>query len=188
MRNKFNNAFIKLLTFSLTIFFSSTIFAGGFDDQLNVDGQSLTLNGEGPRKKAFLTIYDTALYLSEKSSDANAIIAADHPMAISMVIRSKLASAKRISEAFSEGLEKSTGGNVAAIEPETKLFLEVFNQGVVKNDAYQFVYSPKVGTNIYKNGAIATTIEGVTFKQALFGIWLSDSPVAEKLKKQLLGL
>jgi len=187
MLNKINIALIKALTLSLTVFFSSAIFAGDFEDQLNMDGQTLTLNGEGPRKKAFLTIYDTALYLTEKSSDAVAIIAADHPMAISMIIRSKLASAKRISDAFSEGLEKSTGGNVAPIEAETNAFLEVFKLGVVKNDLFQFVYVPKMGTKIYKNDEIAATIEGLTFKQALFGIWLSDAPVADKLKRQLLG-
>ena len=162
-------------------------YSASFDPQLSIDGHTLYLNGEGPRKKAFITVYDTALYLTEKGSDAQAIVAADHPMAISLIVRSKLASASRISSAFAEGLEKSTGGNTAAIEAETRTFLSVFEQGVVKDDAFQFVYSPATGTRIYKNGESTVTIAGAAFKQALFGIWLSDNPISTKLKSQLLG-
>jgi hypothetical protein len=158
-----------------------------FDAQLVIEGNNLYLNGEGPRKKAFITVYDTALYLTEKGSDASAIIAADHPMAISLIVRSALATAKRISSAFEEGLEKSTGGNTQAIAAETVTFLAVFEKGVVKNDAFQFVYLPGIGTKIYKNGESEATIEGAAFKQALFGIWLSDDPISGKLKSQLLG-
>ncbi len=162
-------------------------YSASFDPQLNIDGHTLYLNGEGPRKKAFITVYDTALYLTEKGSDAQAIVAADHPMAISLVVKSKLATAGRISSAFKEGLENSTGGDTAAIQAETNTFLSVFEQGVVKDDAFQFVYSPETGTKIYKNGEPTVTIAGMTFKQALFGIWLSDNPISTKLKSQLLG-
>lgn len=161
--------------------------AAGFDGQLSIDEQTLYLNGEGPRKKAFLTVYDMALYLTEKGSDAEAIIKADHPMAIRLIIRSRFATAERISEAFREGLEKSTGGDSHAIDSQIETFLSVFDNGVVKEDAFNFVYLPNTGLKIYKNGDVTTQIKGIEFKQALYGIWLSDDPVVAKLKSQLLG-
>ena len=178
---------IPFMLFMLAMSVSQSSFAGDFDEQISAEGQALYLNGEGPRKKAFLTIYDTALYLTEKGSDAKAIVEADHAMAVNLVIQSKLATASRISEAFREGLESSTGGDTEAIEDQTQTFLGVFDQGVVKGDTFQFLYVPEAGTKIIKNGDVAADIEGLEFKQALFGIWLSENSISDKLKKQLLG-
>jgi hypothetical protein len=166
---------------------SDPALSAGFKNQISINDQTLYMNGEGPRKKAFITIYDVALYLTEKGSDADAIIMANHPMAIFLIIRSRLATATRISEAFREGLGKSAGGDVASIETQIDLFLAVFNDGVVKDDTFEFVYLPDSGLNIYKNGVVSEQIEGLSFKQALYGIWLSENPIAAKLKKQLLG-
>ena len=171
----------------LALLISSVVHAGSFAAQVEVSGQTLYLNGEGPRKKAFVTVYDTALYLTEKGDDANAIVAADHPMVISLKVKSKLATADRISKALSEGLDRSTDGNTAPIAEQTKSFLGVFQQGVTKGDVFDFNYVPGTGTVIVKNGTRSATIVGLEFKQALFGIWLSDDPIAKKLKKRLLG-
>ena len=177
---------LLLLSFAASIS-SQAVSAAGFDQQLDIEGQALYLNGEGPRKKAFMTVYDTALYLTEKGSDAKAIINADHPMSVNLVVRSRFATESRISDAFREGLEKSSGGNAASIEAQTEAFLAVFNQGVIKEDAFDFMYVPNVGVRVYKNDTLMATIEGLMFKQALFGIWLSANPVSDKLKSQLLG-
>ncbi len=161
--------------------------ATDFGRQVTAQAQTLYLNGSGPRKKAFLTVYDIALYLTEKGSDARAIIAADHPMALNLVVRSRFANAERITDAFREGLEKSTGGRSEAIGPQSKVFLDVFESGVVRDDRFEFLYLPEQGVQVSKNGSQQVTIPGLAFKQALFGIWLSKTPVSSKLKAQLLG-
>ena len=178
---------LSLLLVTGMLLGSGPALSAGFDRQISIDNQTLYLNGEGPRKKAFLTIYDTALYLTEKGSDAEAIIMADHPMAISLIIRSRFATATRISEAFREALEKSVGDDSASIESQIDRFLAAFENGVVKDDTFDFVYLPDTGLNIYKNGEVSEQIEGLEFKQALYGIWLSKNPIAAKLKTQLLG-
>lgn len=172
---------------SLVLFVSSTTQALGFNRQLSIEDQTLYLNGQGPRKKTFLTVYDVALYLTEKGSDAQAIIDADHPMAVSLVVRSRFATSERISEAFREGLENSTGGNTEPIETQSEAFLGVFDAGVDKDDEFEFVHVPEQGVRVYKNGVTQKLIRGLEFKQALFGIWLSDTPVSNKLRAQLLG-
>ena len=158
-----------------------------FERQFDVNEQTLYLNGQGPRKKAFLTVYDIALYLTEKGSDARAIIAADHPMALKLVMRSRFASAERISQAFREGLEKSTAGRIEPIAVQSRAFLGVFEAGVEREDTFAFEYLPPEGVRVHKNGEIQVVIPGLEFKQALFGIWLSEAPVSNKLKAQLLG-
>ena len=178
---------LNLAAVLMMLFMPHAVSAAGFENQLSIEEQTLYLNGEGPRKKAFLTVYDVALYLTEKGSDAEAIIKANHPMAINLIIRSRFATAERISEAFREGLDKSTGGNSHAIQAQTDTFMSVFENGVVKEDTFKFVYLPESGLNIYKNGGVAAQIAGMEFKQALYGIWLSEDPVAAKLKSQLLG-
>jgi len=178
---------VSVVAVVLVFMMPHAVLAEGFENQLSLENQTLYLNGEGPRKKAFLTLYDTALYLTEKGSDGEAIVAADHPMAMALIIRSRFATASRISEAFREGLEKSSGGDSSAIESQIQVFLGVFADGVVKEDRFQFAYLPGAGLTIYKNGALNAQIEGLEFKQALFGIWLSENPVAAPLKSQLLG-
>ena len=186
---KLNYARYVLSILLLTGIFLGSVpaLSAGFKNQISSNNQTLYLNGEGPRKKAFLTVYDAALYLTEKGSDSEAIIMADHPMAITIIIRSRFASATRISEAFREGLENAIGDDAASIETQTERFLAVFEDGVVKDDTFEFAYLPESGLNIYKNGVVSEQIEGLLFKQALYGIWLSEKPVAEKLKTQLLG-
>ena len=49
------------------------------------------------------------------------------------------------------------------------------------------IYTPGSGVAISKNGELKDTIEGIAFKKALFGIWLSDKPADKKLKKAMLG-
>ena len=165
-----------------------TAAAGSFAPQLNAAGQSLVLNGEGPRKKAFLTIYDTALYLAAASSDAAQIVKADAPMAVELKIVSRFATTHKMIKAMREGFEKSTDGNIAPIQGQIDVMMAgVKEQGVSPDDVFLNVYVPGKGVVIYKNGRELAVLEGLAFKQALFGIWLSDNPIQEKLKKQLLG-
>ena len=39
----------------------------------------------------------------------------------------------------------------------------------------------------FKNDTLKTTVEGLEFKKALFGIWLSEDAVQDDLKEGLLG-
>lgn len=156
-------------------------------NNIAVGEQALTLNGEGMRKKLFIDLYQAALYLPEKSSDANKIVAADQPMAIQLHIVSSLITPKKMSSATLEGFEKSTGGNITPIKDRVDQMLAVFEKGIKEGDAYEFSYQPGAGVTISLNGSPAASIPGLDFKQALFGIWLSDDPVQSSLKKALLG-
>ncbi|MBC66067.1 MAG: hypothetical protein CML63_05160 [Rhodobacteraceae bacterium] len=40
---------------------------------------------------------------------------------------------------------------------------------------------------VLKNEEKINSISGLEFKKAFFGVWLSDNPVQENLKKAMLG-
>ena len=44
-----------------------------------------------------------------------------------------------------------------------------------------------MGVIVNKNGKLLTTIRGLEFKKALFGIWLGEKPADKNLKKGMLG-
>jgi len=156
-------------------------------DSLSAQDQALALNGVGIRSKFFMDIYAAGLYLTESSQEAKSIIDQDKPMALRLHITSGLLSSEKMESATREGFEKSTGGNTAQLQDTIDAFIDTFKEDIVENDVFDFVYTPTEGVNVFKNGDLKTTIKGLPFKQALFGIWLSDDAVQDDLKEGLLG-
>lgn len=151
------------------------------------EGQTLVLNGAGVREKFWIDLYAAALYLEERSSDAKNIITSKKPMSIKLHIVSQLISSDKMIDAVRDGFEKSTDGNTAPIQPEIEKLIGFFKEDIQKNDVFDLVYVPSVGVVAYKNGEKYGTVKGEAFKEALFGIWLSDDPANDDLKKELLG-
>ena len=156
-------------------------------DTLAVGGESLRLNGAGIRKKFFIKLYVSGLYLQQKQGDADAIVKGDQPMAIRMVITSGMITPKKMEKATREGFDQATHGDTAAIQEKIDQFVSAFKQGIKKGDVFEMAYIPGQGTRVSKNGKPEWTIPGLDFKQALFGIWLSDRPAQESLKSAMLG-
>ncbi len=154
---------------------------------INVAGKPLVLNGVGSRTKFIITVYHAGLYLQKKSKDAKSIVAANQPMAVRLKIISGFANSKKVTHGINTGFKNSTGGKTAPIQPQINQFLSVFKAPIKKGDVFEFAYAPSVGTKVSKNGKGITVIKGLPFKQALFGIWLSNHPAQASLKKQMLG-
>ncbi len=149
---------------------------------------SLVLNGGGVRKKAFFKVYVAGLYLSAKNKSGDAITNDDKPMAVRLQITSSLVSSSNMSESIREGFTKSTGGKTAPLQARIDAFIATFNkEAITEGDLFELVYVPSEGLKAYKNGKLQNTTTGLDFKKALFGIWLSSTPVDEDLKKGLLG-
>ena len=150
-------------------------------------GKTMQLNGAGLRKKLFISLYLGSLYLTEKSNDADKIIADDSPMAIRLTIKSSLISPKKMKHATLEGFEKATNGNISAIKPQIDELLKTFDKGVGPGDIYELINMPGSGVHVVRNGVKVATIRSAAFKKALFGIWLSKNPVQQSLKRKMLG-
>ena len=147
----------------------------------------LELNGAGARVKLFMDMYVAGLYLKTKSTDANKIIDANEHIAIKLQIVSSLISSDKMIDAVNEGFKNSTNGKTAPIQKEIDSFIAAFKDEIKKGDVFDIFYVPNKATLVLKNGKLMAKIEGLEFKKALFGIWLSDVPADKNLKKALLG-
>ena len=187
---------MKFLVKPLILFF--ILFAFNTYGQTEVGGvqlpntlresKQLKLNGGGIREKLWIDLYVGGLYLQQKSSDAQQIINADKPMAIYMEIVSTLITSENMIEAVKEGFQKSTNGNTKPLKSEIAAFQSAFSAPIVEKDTYTILYTPGKGVLVSKNKKHITTIKGLAFKRALFGIWLCDEPADEDLKEGMLGL
>ena len=167
---------------------TSNIEGIDFPDELSINNETFMLNGGGLREKlGFLDLYVGGLYLSANSSDANQIVMSGNPMAIRIVIASRLVSRERFIEALEEGFKNTTVGKYTPMQIES--FKEYLSDPFEPGDEIILVYSSaEERTYLYKNTKIRGEFSGLPFKQALFGIWLGDKPAQESLKKQMLGL
>jgi len=181
-------AFVVLIAmlFLSTSAFAVDVAGVKMPDTMKAGGQDLVFNGGNKRTKFMMKVYVSALYLKQKSSDAQKIIDADEPMAIKLQITSGMVTPDKMKTAIDEGFANSTGGNITPIKAKIDAFTAVFKD-LANGIVYDYVYVPGKGVEIYKNGQMASTIQGLEFKKALFGIWLCDKPAQESLKEAMLG-
>ncbi len=153
--------------------------------------KEISLNGVGVRSKFIFDIYTQALYLTNLSSDANEIIESNSTMGMIFYMTSPLVTSKKFSTSLNNGMRKSVGDQKwLNFTDELELMRQLVSmEKIVKNDIFNLIYND-VDSSIWviKNGVVKGKIPGFEFKKAFFGIWLSDKPVKESLKNELLGL
>ena len=182
--------FLLSITLLATAAQAETRVVGGIElaEKIDVSNKVMTLNGAGVRSKFFIDLYVGSLFLSTASSAAAEIIAADSPMMIQLDIISERITSENMTEAILEGFENSTGDNTQPIQAEIDEFMAVFSEAIHIGDRFQLIHLPDQGMEINKNEKqIAQMPKNMAFKQALFGIWLSDKPAQSSLKKGMLG-
>ena len=156
-------------------------------DSMQTDGRNLLLNGAGIRSKFFIKLYVGGLYLDAKSQDAANIIESDTAMTIRLHIISSAITSKKMESATREGFHNATQGNLEPVKEEIEQFIAVFKTPIKNNDVYDLTYTPGKGVDVYKNKTLHTTITGLPFKKALFGIWLGEKPAQKSLKQKMLA-
>lgn len=152
-----------------------------------INDASLKLNGGGIRQKLWIDLYVAGLYLSNKTSDANKVINADEAMNMHLEIVSSLITREKFLDAVNEGFKNSTNGNTAQFKDEIPAFIAAFKDEIVKGDVIDISYTPTKGIVVVKNGKALTSIKGLEFKKALFGIWFGAKPADKNLMKGMLG-
>ncbi|WP_417939516.1 chalcone isomerase family protein [Flavobacterium sp. RS13.1] len=156
--------------------------------KIEVLNKTLQLNGAGGRSKMWMEVYVQALYLSQLTQDAQFIMESDTDMAIRIEITSSMVSANKLGKAMDTGFEKSAADKLQALKPRIEQLKTLLSDKITEKDVFILAYNPLDQTiNVFKNESLKGKIPGFDFKKALFGIWLSDKPVDETLKKNLLG-
>jgi hypothetical protein len=149
--------------------------------------QRLRLVGAGLREKFFLDLYAVGLYTPEGKKPN--LSEENSALALRIEILSSAVTAKRMTSATLDGFEQSTQGNIASIENEIQQLILAFRDEIKPGDLFDLIYTPGAGVEVLKNGERKTArIVKEGFKQALFGIWLSEHAVQEDLRGALLAL
>ena len=188
---------IVLTLFTLLLFVQSNIAQTQFETEgvivprtIEFQKRPLQLNGFGTRSKMWVDVYVQALYLTNLTQDAQYILESDTEMAVRLQILSNLVSSKKLSKSLNKGMEKSVGEeNMKQFESQILLLESLLSsEDTKKDDAFNLIYN-RIDTSIwvYKNDKFEGKIPGFEFKKAFFGIWLSNNPVDEDLKNDLLG-
>lgn len=187
---------LLLLTLLLSLQFSTVSAQTQIDvngvtvpRKIDFQGKTLQLNGAGGRSKMWLEVYVQALYLSQLSQDPNYIIESDTEMAVRIEITSSMVSSNKLTKAMNTGFEKSAGSSLESLRPRIEQFKTYLSDPITEKDVFILFYNPlDQSVSVIKNEVPKGKITGFDFKKALFGIWLSDKPVDETLKKNLLGM
>ena len=178
--------------FVRALFFMSTANAAKvsgvtLNDSITVGGEDIPLRGAGLRKRLFIKLYVGSLYAADASASAADVIGADKAMAIRLNTLSDLLTRKKMVGALKTGFKNSTGDNTAPIQAQIDQLIGVLPDKIRPGTEMTLAYEPGVGTHLMNGDESVSVIPGLEFKQALFGIWLSDKPAQASLKKKMLG-
>lgn len=156
-------------------------------DTRDVGDTQLKLNGIALREKFVFDVYVAGLYLTEKSNDANTILAQDAPrMMLMHFVRD--VDAKAINEAWFEGLEENVAGVTPELTAQFKQLAEMMRD-IKEGETMGFTYTPATGTEIMVAGQSMGGIPGKTFADAILATWIGPKPgPGTRFKEALLGL
>ena len=177
------------LTFSAV---AATVDVGGIklEDNTDLQGSKLQLNGAGVRYKAIFKVYAAGLYMGKKATTPEEAYAVPGPKRISITMLRDIDS-NELGKAFTKGFEENAPkGEFSKLIPGLVRMGQVFadQKKLVAGDNFTIDYIPGTGTVVTVKGKP----QGEPFKEpeffiALMRIWLGPSPADFKLKDSLLG-
>ncbi len=178
-----------MLVFLMTASGAAAREIGGknLPETMQAGGKVLYLNGAGIRTTYLVSIYAAGLYLTHPMQDPQRIMDADEPMAVRMHMMTGLMTPGMMADALRESLEAVAGEGFEAIRERTEAFIRAQDVKVGDDDICDYVYVPGEGLSVIINGERKAVLQGLDFKKAVFGMWLSDKPCDKDLKQDFLG-
>ncbi|EHK63172.1 chalcone isomerase family protein [Achromobacter arsenitoxydans] len=157
-------------------------------ERLAEGGHALVLNGAGLRTRFVVKVYVAALYATEKTGDAAALINSTQPRRMRLQLLRDVDS-KSLDGALQDGLRDNTSAqDLAALkEPAQRLSGLMAEIGAAREGDVIDLDFDAQGVAIARNGKRLGRIDDPAFARALLRVWLGDSPAQASLKKALLG-
>jgi hypothetical protein len=158
-----------------------------FPEHTQVQTSALTLNGLGLRQATMLKInvYVAALYVAQKSTDANTILGSNSPKKLVLHFVRDVDSAD-LKEAWQEGFEHNAKEQLPALKERIDK-LKGWMTDRKSGQQLTFTSTPGAGIEVDVNGTVKGMIEGENFARAFLAIWLGAHPPNAALKAGLLG-
>ena len=189
MQHTFSKFLCALFLCALTLSANAVEIKGvKVDEKVQVGGNALVLNGAGIRTKMVFKVYVAALYLTQKQTDANAVINDTGNKRVSMHFLREL-DAETLLKGMNEGFsDNNNAAEMSAIEPQMKQFRDMMTSAkeVKKGDVIVLDFT-SAGTQVNINGRSLGVVEGEAFNKTLLRVWLGEKPVDAALKKGMLG-
>ena len=184
-------ALTAALTSPLASVAQTTDVAGvKFSNTVQVGSNKLLLNGAGVRYKVVFKVYAAGLYLAEKATTPEAVLAAPGPRRLQIVMLREI-DANELGKLFTKGMEQNApreefSKSIAGILRMSDIFSN--RKKLVAGDSFAVEWVPGTGTVISVNGKPeGAPIKEPEFYSALMKIWLGKSPADAQLKDALLG-
>jgi long-chain acyl-CoA synthetase len=159
------------------------------DDQIDVGGVPLVLNGAGLRTKLMLKIYVVGLYLPSRTTSADAVINGTNQLRRVRLVLKRNLGGGTIWDAFDEGLKaNNSAAELAALKPKLDQVEKLFKAfgDVAEGDTIDVDFTPDGATSVTYKGKPQGSIAGPDLQRALLKIWLGSKPVQEDVKSALL--
>ena len=182
--------------------FLSAMFCGGasaaqidvagvkLEEQTDLRGTSLQLNGAGIRYKTIIKVYTAGLYLGKKASTTEEALAMPGPKRVAITMLRDI-DANELGKLFVKGVEdNSPKSEMVNLIPGLLRMGQMFaDQKQLKaGDTFTIDWVPGTGTLITVRGVPQPDpVKEVAFFNALMRIWLGPNPADWKLKDALLG-
>jgi hypothetical protein len=180
------------LVLPLAVRAADTVEVGGvkLDTSAQVGGSKLQLNGAGVRYKAVFKVYAAGLYLSNKVTTPEQVLAAPGAKRIHITMLREI-DANELGKLFTKSMEQNASREeFSKIIPGVIKMGEIFSQRkrLAAGEYFSIDYVPGVGTSIVVLGKpAADPIKEPEFFSALTKIWLGRNPADAQLKEALLG-
>ncbi len=161
-----------------------------FANTLQVGNTRLQLNGAGVRYKVVFKVYAAALYLTDKATTPEAVLAAPGPRHLQIVMLREI-DANELGKLFTKGMEQNApreefSKSIAGIMRMSDIFSS--RKKLLAGDSFAVEWVPGTGTVILVNGKPeGQPIKEPEFYSALMKIWFGKSPADAQLKDALLG-
>jgi len=172
------------------VFAQTTVNGVKYEDNIDLRGAKLHLNGAGTRYKAVFKVYTAGLYLTKKANTTEEALGAPGAKRISITTLREIDSGE-LGKLFTRGVEDNMEkGAFSKLIPGLVRMSQLFTDIKKLNagDTFTIDWIPGAGTIVTVKGVQ----QGDAFKEpeffnALLRIWLGPSPADWKLKEALLG-
>jgi len=162
-----------------------------FEATLRLGGADLVLNGVGVRRRFFLPVYVGALYVPQRSSDPETLLAQRGPRRMSMRFVRDV-EAELFMNSLDVGMRRHYSPQQLEVWREQWQTLTAVIANIVvarRADHVTWDYTPHAGARVMQNSvAITPTMSGEDFYNAVLRVWLGPHPADAELKRGLLGV
>jgi len=161
-----------------------------YPSAIKIEGTGVTLNGTGITYRAVANLYTVGLYVPQKNSKADIILAEDGPKQLRFVMLQGMR-VDEVGKTITKGIElNSSREEFFNLIPMIRQMGEVFSRikRLNSGDVFAIEYVPKRGTMFFVNGQPAgLPIVDTRFYPAVLRVWLGARPASQDLKDALLS-